>query len=127
MDVPELVASDDGLWISVDPDQAGPIFYQRCRADQAARAIRRLRPLNILTQQEVVVRPAWLDLPSTYIVCTHDRALSPAYQMERAERLGDYAVIETDHSAFYSATTTLVEQLDVLARRLAGTEAYRSG
>jgi pimeloyl-ACP methyl ester carboxylesterase len=124
-----LEISEDGLDASLRPEHAVPAFYNRCSAEVAARALPRLRPMKVLALNQVVERPAWHGVPSSYIVCTDDYAMAPSYQRACAERLGDYIVIDTDHSLFYSATAQLVERLDELALRLgqpANTESVRS-
>ncbi|MFE5838774.1 alpha/beta fold hydrolase [Arthrobacter sp. NPDC056493] len=114
-----VIRSPDGLSTSINPDHAGTIFYHRCHPDQIAKAVARLRPRGVRTLDERIGHPAWKDIPSSYLVSSDDRSSSPGYQLERAKLIGDYAVLDTDHSPFYSATTALVEWLDALASRLA--------
>ena len=115
---PGFVVSDDGMQGRIDPDGASATFYNRCHRDQVAAAIPRLRPMMLRCLEQSVGRPAWMDVPASYVVCTDDRAMALAYQRERAELLRDSVVLEADHSPFYSATGQLVEWLDAMARRV---------
>ncbi len=121
-----LEISEDGTLASIRPERAAAAFYNRCTEDRVARAVARLRPMRIQALNELVMRPAWLEVPASYIVCTDDYAMAPDYQRERAQRLGDYVVLDTDHSLFYSATGQFIDRIDVLARRLRDTAARTS-
>ncbi|OZF25700.1 hypothetical protein CH296_26675 [Rhodococcus sp. 14-2496-1d] len=124
IDTPELadavILSSDEKWIELHPQNAVPAFYNRCRDDQVARSLRRLRPFGIAAQHEKITTAAWRTVPTSYIVCTDDRAMAPAYQRELAALVGDSVELDADHSAFYSATDQVVDRLDELARRVAG-------
>lgn len=115
-DALELVGN--GSVFSLNPERAVPAFYNRCSEEQVARAVPRLRPMHLACMNEAVSRSAWLEVPASYIVCTDDNALAPSYQREQAERLGDYIVLDTDHSMFYSASEQFIDRLDALAGRL---------
>jgi pimeloyl-ACP methyl ester carboxylesterase len=113
-----LETSEDGTVVSIRPDRAAAAFYNRCTEGHVARAVARLRPMRVQPLNELVRRPAWLEVPASYIVCTDDYAMHPDYQRERAQRLGEYIVLDTDHSPFYSAPDQFIERIDALARRL---------
>jgi pimeloyl-ACP methyl ester carboxylesterase len=125
LETPELTnaldLSEDGTTASIDPVRGMPAFYNLCPADTTSRAVGRLRPIHIACMTEAVSRPAWQEVPSSYVLCTEDFAMNPFYQRERAERLGDYIVLKTDHSLFYTATAELIENLDERAAKLRGT------
>lgn len=122
MGVPELITSDDGLWVSVAPCDAPGIFYQDCAAEVIAKSVPRLRALAISTQNESISDPAWTRVRSSYVLCRRDKALAPSYQLERAQRLGEYVEIDCGHSPFFSAIPRLVGRLDELALRLRNTQ-----
>jgi pimeloyl-ACP methyl ester carboxylesterase len=44
----------------------------------------------------------WKSIPTTYIVCERDRALSAEMQRVMAEKAGRVESIDTDHSPFVS-------------------------
>jgi hypothetical protein len=53
-------------------------------------------------------------IPSTYVMCSRDRAVHPAHQQVMAERCAQHHVLDTDHSPFLSAvdsTADLIEQI----------------
>ena len=88
-------------------------------APSVVAATARLRPMMLRCLEQSVQRPAWMNVPASYVVCTDDRAMMPPYQRERAELLADRLVLGTDHSPFYSATSQLVEWLDAMSQRVA--------
>jgi len=114
-----FVVAEDGLHGAFDPAAAPALFYNRCDPDRVAAAVARQRPMSLLCLGQPVERPAWMQLPSSYVVCTEDHAISPAYQRERAKLTQHHLVLKTDHSPFYSATDELVGWLDTTAQRLA--------
>jgi pimeloyl-ACP methyl ester carboxylesterase len=64
--------------------------------------------------------PAWRSIPSTYIVCTQDRAFPPELQREVfAARASEVAELECSHSPFLSQPARLAELLAGCVRRAA--------
>ena len=61
-----------------------PYFFHRCPPSLAELALDRLRPMRSAVPQEPLVDPAWRRVPSSYVVCTDDRAVQPAAQRDRA-------------------------------------------
>jgi pimeloyl-ACP methyl ester carboxylesterase len=60
---------------------------------------------------------AWRDRPSTYVVCTDDRALPVPLQRSCADRVGTVVEIPTSHSPFLSRPDELARMLAALAAR----------
>jgi pimeloyl-ACP methyl ester carboxylesterase len=86
-----------------------PAFYGRCSADVQEWALERVRPFGTACAgARLEVKPAWETVPSTYVVCTEDQALPPAYQRERAAAMESQIELEADHSPFCSATADLL-------------------
>jgi pimeloyl-ACP methyl ester carboxylesterase len=106
----------DGDTVSVDPALAGEFFYHDCSPDVAVAATSRLRPMSLAAMSARVQNAAWRDKPSTYIVCTDDRALPVALQRSCASRLRVVVDIASSHSPFLSRP-------DELALVLAGDAA----
>jgi hypothetical protein len=52
---------------------------------------------------EPMENPAWLSVPSSYIVCTDDQAVQLDQQRMRAGWAKHSVEIDTDHSPFFSA------------------------
>ncbi|HEX4864010.1 MAG TPA: alpha/beta hydrolase [Acidimicrobiales bacterium] len=57
--------------------------------------------------------PAWKTIPSTYVICSNDRAIPPSLQRLLATRAGEVVEWPTDHSPFLTRP-------DQLATLLAG-------
>jgi pimeloyl-ACP methyl ester carboxylesterase len=102
---------------SIDADAAQSVFYNRCSAEDADWATTHLRamPTSVLTAPEPAT-PAWMNVPSTYIICTDDQILSVSAQEAMSANANRTVRIDSDHSPFLSCPTTLAEVLsDVLS------------
>jgi pimeloyl-ACP methyl ester carboxylesterase len=103
---------------SIDAEAARSVFYHRCSEEDADWAAAHLRemPTSVLTAPEPV-SPAWMLLPSTYIICTDDQILSVSAQEEMAVHANRTMWIDSDHSPFLSCPTALAEVLrDVILK-----------
>jgi hypothetical protein len=85
---------DDGT-MTLDIDTALPAFYADCADDDVApRASRSARTVRASFGQPLRAA-AWHDIPSTYVVCTEDRAINPrvparaAHPHDDARRVAD--------------------------------------
>jgi pimeloyl-ACP methyl ester carboxylesterase len=96
----QLEFAPDGSLI-VSPETALDCFYQETPRDIAEAASLRMRPTAAGTTLSLGADP-WKTVPTTYIVCTRDRALSPDMQRVMAKRAGRVETIDTDHSPFLS-------------------------
>jgi pimeloyl-ACP methyl ester carboxylesterase len=105
-----LVVGDDGA-IRIDPDVAVAAFYADASAEQAAAAIVQLTPQPAGTLGETVTAAAWHDIPSTYVVCTDDRAIPPVVQRALATRATNVVEWPTSHSPFLSRPDLVVDLL----------------
>ena len=103
----------DGDVVNVEPSRIVEFFYHDCAPDVAAEAATRLRPMSVAAMGGVPRAVAWRDVPSTYVVCTDDRAIPVALQRSCAARIGEVVELPTSHSPFLSRP-------DDLARLLAG-------
>jgi Alpha/beta hydrolase family len=56
---------------------------------------------------EPVADPAWMTVPSSYVVCADDRAVRPEAQRERAVLVGASVELDSDHSPFLSRPAEL--------------------
>lgn len=86
----------------LDPVGAVPVLYGDCLPDDAAGAVALLRPQARGHGRGVPERVAWRSVPSTYVVCTDDRAIDPAIQQRLATRCGTTLSWATSHSPFCS-------------------------
>ena len=104
-----LVVSPEG--VIVDPASVHEVFYGDSDASVAAALAARLRPVPSEGTRVLAGRPAWKDIPSTYIVCTHDQAAPPDLQRRLAERSDEVIEWDTDHSAFLTRPKELADRL----------------
>lgn len=95
----------------LDPEGAVTALYADCTPADAARAVRLLRPQGPGHGRGVPERVAWLEVPSTYIVCTEDRAVDPLVQQELATRCTMRFRWRTGHSPFLSRPDLVVQLL----------------
>lgn len=95
-----------------DLSLAGEVFYNDCDPSTREWAIARLAPQCNSAFLAPVVRPAWREVASTYIVCTQDGALPPELQRTLfAPRAGRSIELETGHSPFLSQPAALARVL----------------
>ena len=103
---PEVV---DGT-ITFDPVALHDFFYGDSDASVVATIAPMLRAMTFdaWTFEE---EPAWKHIPSTYILCTRDRAVAPALQREMATRADVVVEWENDHSPFLTRPDDIAEIL----------------
>jgi pimeloyl-ACP methyl ester carboxylesterase len=119
-----LVHGDDGS-LSVDPEHAAADFYHDCDPDLAVASVARLRPMPSGVDTAALADadappPAWTQMPSTYVVCTDDRAVHPDTQREMAEHADDRVVWDTSHSPMLSRPDLVADLLAALAAQYEG-------
>ena len=103
--------------ITVDPEVAVEAFYADCEPDRAAAAVARLVPEHAAGFGQSPRVAAWRERPSTYVLCTDDRAAMPALQRNLAARCDDVVEIAASHSPFESRPDELTAVLVDLATR----------
>jgi pimeloyl-ACP methyl ester carboxylesterase len=97
--------------VTLDPALAIPALFADCADDDAAKAAARLGPEKRFDIGNVATRAAWQQTPSTYVVCTEDRAVSPALQRALARRCTESIEWPTSHSPFLSRPELVAELL----------------
>ena len=115
----DLVAAievGDGVY-TINPDLAVAAFYHDCAPDVANAAVERLRPQSMSALAGTVDAAAWRSTPSTYVVCTDDRALPVALQRSNAARTGTSIDWPTSHSPFASRPELVADLLIELSSR----------
>jgi pimeloyl-ACP methyl ester carboxylesterase len=99
---PWIQLLDGGLTLP-DPAQAVDVFYADCDGETAREAAARIRSMSGAAFGEPVAAPAWHGIPSTYVVCTLDRAIPPELQRDVfAPRADEVVELEASHSPFSS-------------------------
>jgi pimeloyl-ACP methyl ester carboxylesterase len=93
----------DGGLMQPDPARTGELFYGDCDPEVMEWAKRMVRVQSSATMVEPLARPAWRRIPSTYVVCTNDKAI-PAHVQRSAFAVHANEVIELQagHSPFLS-------------------------
>jgi hypothetical protein len=88
---------------------ARDLLFHRTSAPLAGFAMSRLRPMTSMVPVEPVPDPAWMSVPSSYVVCGDDRVVRPDAQRERAALVGASVELDTDHSPFFSRVGPLAD------------------
>jgi pimeloyl-ACP methyl ester carboxylesterase len=115
--LPEALRTEGDL-ITVDPARAVEFFYHDCEPAAAAAAVAKLQPMSAAAMGGTVTGVAWRGTPSTYVVCTDDRAAPVALQRSSAARVGTTVEMPTSHSPFLSRPDLVTELLVELHREL---------
>ena len=110
-----IVANDDAT-ITLPAEHVGPFLYGDCDDDTVAWAASHVRPQPAATFGQSPRRVAWRDRPSTYVVCTRDRAVHPDLQRIFAKRCGSAVEWDSAHSPFASMPRETAELLIDVAR-----------
>ncbi|MFE4551980.1 alpha/beta hydrolase [Streptomyces sp. NPDC056785] len=107
-------AEPDG-WTSLRPGRAADVLYGDCPEARAAWAVGLLRAQAPGCGRGVPERHGWKHTPSTYVVCTRDRAVDPLLQRRLASRCTDVHEWPTGHSPFVGQPDLVVGLLRQLA------------
>ncbi|MFT3853775.1 MAG: alpha/beta hydrolase [Ilumatobacteraceae bacterium] len=108
-----MQAQDDGTFGISPVDRATDVFYGHCTPEQAATAFARLSRQHGASFAQPGTGNPRDTIPSTYVVCTDDRAIHPNHQRIMATRCGAVHELPTDHSPFMSMPA---ETAAILAR-----------
>ncbi|MFD0020362.1 alpha/beta hydrolase [Streptomyces sp. NPDC058382] len=100
----------------VDPALAVAVFYGDASGERAAWAASLLRVQGPGCGRGVPLRQAWRSTPSTYVVCTRDRAVDPGVQLAMSRRCSTVLTWDTSHSPFVSEPGRVVCVLRSLLR-----------
>lgn len=108
---------EDGM-VRLSPE-ADAYFFNRTSAPLTELAMSRMRPMRSLVPDEPLDDPAWTSVPTSYVVCTDDRALPPDGQRDRAALVESFIELDADHSPFFSAPVPLARFIADQHERLA--------
>ena len=88
----------------LEPTEAAAAMYNRCSPEIAEWAVSKLRPMPLLGAGRATLPEdvAWRNVPSTYVVCSDDRAIDPDDQRRMAKQATRWLEIDADHSPFLS-------------------------
>ena len=113
-----IVADPTGTTFRFDPDKAVDRLYHDVALGTAAWAVSMLGAQPIRPQETVLAVERALRVPRSYIRCTGDRAIPPAWQAAMSEGwpAADVTTLPTSHSPFLSDPAALAARLDAIAR-----------
>jgi pimeloyl-ACP methyl ester carboxylesterase len=97
-----IKATEDGEAIAIlDKTQASQLFFNRCSPSIAAWASSKLHTyMGTKAVSQRLTRAGWKEIPSTYVLCTDDRAIELRWQRRMAERATHRVELDSDHSPF---------------------------
>lgn len=104
---------EDGI-ATLAPEYIPGTFFNDCKEDKYQHLLQYFRPQPlgpVITPLSSGVES--IPLARTFIICTQDRAVSPALQRSMAERAGisDIRILESGHEPFISVPDELVQEL----------------
>jgi pimeloyl-ACP methyl ester carboxylesterase len=102
--------------VSFQQSRAIEFFFHDCDREVGAAAAARLRPMSMAAMTGTTSVAPWRTKPSTFVLCTDDRAVPPALQRSIAKRLGTTVEIASSHSPFLSRPAELAALLHELAQ-----------
>jgi pimeloyl-ACP methyl ester carboxylesterase len=94
-------------------EDAHAAYFHDCPEDVARKVWARSRPQGVKPMTEPCPLQAWPDVPSTYVLMTEDRSVSPAWSRDVAHDRLDGRVVELPggHSPFLSRPAELADVL----------------
>jgi pimeloyl-ACP methyl ester carboxylesterase len=111
-----MLFADDGTVRFQGPAVVDALYHD-CSPADIEFALARLGPQTISSLGGVATRAAWQDIPSTYAICTEDRAVVPELQRRLAARATETIEWPTSHSPFLSRPELVVDLLARIAER----------
>lgn len=117
-----IIIDEEGI-VTVDPTVAAECLFNHREAETVRWALSRLGPQPFVTLQQAPRRVTWRAKPSTYVVCSDDRAVPSDLQRVLATRCTRTVEWESDHSPFLPHPEQLVELLVDLAFEAATSSA----
>ena len=103
---------------TVKPECARDLFYADCTEADAEWAIGNLVSHTMEGASGTADRPAWRDVPTTYVACDDDNTLTQDYMTAAIARVGDGVHWPTSHSPMISRPELVADLLAGLAARL---------
>jgi pimeloyl-ACP methyl ester carboxylesterase len=90
-------------------DDATEFLFHRSPESLARLAMQCRRTMRSEIPAEPLENPAWLNIPSSYVVCTDDKAVQLDQQRLRAGWAKHSIEIDCDHSPFFSAPDAMAD------------------
>lgn len=96
---------------TIDPARQHSLFYGDSDPTEVAALSARLRPIPLSDRWVWSGTPAWRRVPSTYVVCTNDKALHPDVQRQMAKHATEQIEWDSDHSPFLTRPGAIADLL----------------
>ncbi|MFD8778357.1 alpha/beta hydrolase [Streptomyces sp. NPDC059916] len=122
----EAICPGPGGSTRLHPDRAADVLYGDSSEPLTAQAVGLLRAQAPGCGRGIPEQQSWKQTPSTYVVCTQDRAIDPGLQRTLATRCTYVREWQTGHSPFVGRPQLIVELvLELLASSMSvqGAEA----
>jgi pimeloyl-ACP methyl ester carboxylesterase len=113
--IPAAMRTDADGNVVLDPEGAVAALYGGCAAEDVEFALAHLGPQNPTTFGQTVRAAAWRTVPSTYVICLEDRAVSLGAQRVLATRATDVVEMSASHSPFLSQPRAVADLFAGLA------------
>lgn len=117
--LPAIRMAEDRRSFTFDAAMAPDLFYQDCSPEDVAYALDRICPQSAAASATPIpLTDNSRNLPRSYIVCTKDGAIPPAFQRVMASRFDPARVAElpSGHSPFFSMPDALARTIDTLVK-----------
>lgn len=97
-------------------DSVDAVLWPDAPIEVASAARKSLRPQAPQTFFDMPKRVSWREVPTTYVICRHDRTVSPQLQHEQAQRATHTIEWDVSHAPMLSRPEIVIELIDSLAR-----------
>ena len=104
------IRAEDGVLV-IDEELRHAALYEDSDVEIVANIRSLLRPMPLGDTWMVDVEPAWRQAPSTYIICTNDKAIDPGAQRAMALHADEVIEWDTDHSPFLTRPGDIADLL----------------
>jgi len=101
---------DTGM-LTIDESRLHECFYEDSSPERVAEIIPLLRPMPLGATWGVPGEPAWKKVPSTYVMCTHDKAIDVGAQRAMAVHAEEVIEWPSDHSPFLTRPQEIADLL----------------
>jgi len=100
----------EGNGFVVDRARAAQLLYGDSDEAVVESLLPRVRPMHVQSLRAQRL-PAWRDTPTTYVICSNDRAIPPSLQRQMATRADVVVEWPTDHSSFLTRPAAIAALL----------------
>jgi pimeloyl-ACP methyl ester carboxylesterase len=108
----EMATIDEAQVVTPKPECAAELFYADCSAADAKWAISNLVPASVKGMRDVMERPAWREVPTTYVQCSMDNVFTQKYASAALVHVGSGVCFPTSHSPMISRPDLVADLLN---------------